>query len=260
MKIMIIATILILLCSGCSTNNNLSSDSSFKYKDIKHIFISQMEEQELQFKPQSVHFVDYHTKTGNYLFRGGIPLSSGGFTYNQLMHTFRSIAKKKLNRDIPSDAFLIDISLLNNIIEEQSLKQEAAFLSRNPEKGILLNYPVYGALTSPFSYSEKRRKELQVVPSFENLEWLVGRIKSLIDDNKAAAQIIYVHWNSGHDRTGQVIGAYKMTYSSNSYQCVYSDANKIAERLISSYCRSGLQWYACYLKDNKGFESIGDIY
>ena len=259
-KVILVTIILALSSWGCSVSSKLSRCFGPPPEDTQHIFLSQMSERNSQFKSDTVHFVDYHTKTGNYIFRGNMPLINNSFAYDQLMNTIRNIVKNKLHRTLPSDTFLIDISLINPVIEEQDLKRESLFFKQNPDKGILINHPIYGALTSPNSYPEELRKELEQIPSLGHLSRLVENINELIDTKNSKAQIIYVHCEAGHDRTGEVIAAYQMRYAQISYECAYSNANKIAGRLISGYSQSGLQWYAYYLKDIKNIKTIGDIY
>ena len=224
-KIALIAAALAATCAGCNISKPLIRYFTLPPEDIRHILLSQQMESGSQFEPQTVHLVDFHSKSGNYLFRGNTPLINGSFSYELLMATCRNIAKNRLNRVLSDDAFLIDISLINPTVEKQELRQEIAFFNNNPDKGFLINHPVYGALASPNSYPEAQRKQLENAPDLGNMDKLVANIKTLIDTRKSTPQIIYVHCSTGYDRTGETIAAYGMHHSALSYECAYCNAN-----------------------------------
>ncbi len=180
----------IFLIAGCSSQKaQWSKLSHSPPPDTRDFFIAQKLEQGSDFKPAAVRLVDYHSKTGNYLFRGNIPLKNGTFTYDELMTTLNEIAKKKLHRTIPKDALLIDVSLINSIVEDADLKKEELFFNNNPDKGQLIKHPIYGALTSPNWYPEELRKEFVQIPSIGHLRNLIDQLKALIDNTSNSRRL-----------------------------------------------------------------------
>ncbi|MDP0561327.1 MAG: dual specificity protein phosphatase family protein [Candidatus Endonucleobacter sp. (ex Gigantidas childressi)] len=248
-----------LVCGyGCSVSNKSSVYTTPLQQDIQHLlpYISQTN---YPFSLDTIHLVDFHRRTGNYIFRGNTPLSNGIFPYEKLMSAIKHIASKKLHRTIDDNHFLINISLINNIAEESHLKTEELFFKNNPDKGEFINHPIYGAPTSPNNYPPDRRKEIENTPDIDDISGLLSNIKKKLDHKKDRPQIIYIHCQSGFDRTGVVIAAYQMRYSQCSYESAYINANKIAGRLITNNCHAGLQWYAYYLQDIENLTSIGAI-
>jgi len=229
-------------------------------QDTQHLLQPYMSKTIQHLNLETIHYVDYHRGTGNYIFRGNTPLSNDGFPYEELMREIKHIANNKLHRIIGDNPYLIDISLINNIAEESHLKIEELFFKNNPDKGELVNHPIYGALTSPNCYPKNIRKEMEKIPNIDNMSQLLSTIKEKIDHKKDRPQIIYIHCQSGFDRTGEVIAAYQMRYSQCSYESAYTNANKIAGRPINNYCHAGLQWYAYYLQDIENLTSIGAIH
>ncbi|WP_419533158.1 hypothetical protein [Endozoicomonas sp.] len=214
-----------------------------------------------EFKPERVHLVDYNEQTGNYLFRGNMPLNSKTFAYHELMGIVNSHAIEQTGSPIPEMVRIIDISLINTINpnERRHLAKEHGFFDQNKELGEVIHYPVYGIPVSVKHTHRKWRKHFAKKWGKDKLESLVNNLKRRLDQDETATIILYVHCEAGFDRTGELIAAYQLRHQGKSYHQAYQNAVLVAGRQISSLSKHGLQWYAYYLKEVEKLPTIGDI-
>ncbi|MGY4534167.1 hypothetical protein ACVW0Y_003305 [Pseudomonas sp. TE3786] len=234
--------------------------------DIRSLYGKVLEEQLKEitagssFSPELVHLVDHDSNTGNFLFRGNMPISNKAFSYQQLVAAMRNASP---GVPLPDKVYLIDVSLVNSInpAEAADLKIEQGFWQQNPTLGKLINHPVYGSITSPNDYPSALRKRLEKIPTISRIDDLVVDLQALLKmpQMSGVTLAIYVHCEAGKDRTGEVAAAYAMKYLGSSYAKAYANANAIAKRAISQFSRNELQWYAYYLKDVRKVPSIGPI-
>ncbi len=61
------------------------------------------------------------------------------------------------------------------------------------------------------------------------------------------------------DRTGEIIGSYMMEYMGYSYEEVLALDNSMAQNYRGTDIANALQWYATYLKEDRGIAIIGKI-
>jgi hypothetical protein len=248
---------LALVVAGCTTP---------AYKDSRHIYAQILEQQagetheQNKFTPELVSLLATDAGSGNYLFRGNMPIDGNEFSYNQLRAAMKKAAPGGV---LPEQYFLIDISLVNSINpnEAADLAIERQFWKVNSHLGQVINHPVYGSLTSPNDYPEQVRKKLERIPTLSSTDVLLENIQSLLLANQANAQplVLYIHCEAGKDRTGEVAAAYAMKYQGSSYLDAYANAKRIAGRDLSSFSRNELQWYAYYLREVQNVQTIGDI-
>jgi len=65
----------------------------------------------------------------------------------------------------------------------------------------------------------------------------------MLQEHKENPTIIYIHCQAGIDRTGELSGAYMLTYLSKSLEDVTKISNDIAGGEISKYSLNALKWY-----------------
>lgn len=213
------------------------------------------------FKPKRVHLVAFNEKTGNYLFRGNMPLNSETFAYDELLGVINSHTLEKLGTSLPETVRIIDVSLVNSIekSEKKHLEKERSFFSQNPDLGEVINRPIYGIPISVKHTHRKWRKHFSKKWGRDKLDNLVTNLNVWLDKDEEHPVIIYVHCEAGFDRTGEVIAAYQLRYQGKSYNQGYQNAVEVAGRNISSFSKHGLQWYAYYLREIERLPTIGDI-
>ncbi len=244
----------------------LSACSGPAIKDTRDVYSLVLEEQaketaeKQKFNPKLVSLINKSADSGNFLFRGNMPLNANGFAYNELV---AALKKASVGKNLPEQFYLVDISLINSLNPQEAsdLKIEQTFWHQNSSMGELLNHPVYGSLSSPNDYPENVRKKLEKIPTLSNTDALLERIQSLLlaRQQSGLPLVLYIHCEAGKDRTGEVAASYAMKYLGSSYADAYASAKRIANRDISTYSRNELQWYAYFLKDIKNLPNIGPI-
>lgn len=212
--------------------------------------------------PNLVRLVQGDLATGNFLFRGNMPVANGAFQYDDLVQSMRNAAQAA-GRTLPPQFRIIDISLVNELTpgEKNDLAVEMAYWNSHAGQGRLVNHPIYGSLTSPHLYPEAERRRLERKPSLGHVGQLVDDIQHLLTTRSAdgVPVLLYVHCEAGKDRTGETIAAWSMKYMGVSYVAALANANAIAGRDISRFSKNGLQWYAYDLKDYVGIPTVGPI-
>ncbi len=220
-----------------------------------------------------VHLVDHYVEKGynNFLFRGSDPvLNSNEFAYDELVDLIKAAAQRD-GVDLPDDFYLIDVSLL--FVELADLSVEMQYFAENPEKGEFVNYPVFGHIGgnqfertihiadrsvhfinhflsySVFGKLERKLKEFQNAnQSLTHLDIkAVTGIRGLLTQKREKSIIVYVHCVAGCDRTGEVIGAYRMQYMEEDVQTVFNKNTQECGRAENSFSVSSLEAYYRYL-------------
>jgi hypothetical protein len=244
----------------------LSACTTPAYKDSRHIYAQILEQQagestDLQkFSPAMVSLIALNSESGNFLYRGDMPINGQQFSYDELRSALKNATP---GGALPDQYFVVDISLVNSINPQEAvhLGIERRFWKDNNELGQVINHPVYGSLTSPNDYSTEERKRLEKIPTLSSTDVLLENIQSLLLANQlnGLPLVLYIHCEAGMDRTGEVAAAYAMKYLGSSYADAYANAKRVARRELRSVSRNELQWYAYYLRDVQNVSTIGEI-
>ncbi|CAH0536255.1 hypothetical protein [Vibrio marisflavi] len=188
----------------------------------------------------SVQFLDYSAKTGNYIFRGDLPdyQNADGKTYTFDMTTLKEkLANAKLSNGtpaLPSQYFLVDISLLDPALNPNDARNDLAevqYFVHNPTEGKFIAWPLLGSYVPPVSVSKTVKiKHIPITKTLEipNTPWYAqGKFSSTFNyDNlykravalhkmlntkyKDMPVVFYIHCHSGCDRTGMMATAYSI--------------------------------------------------
>ena len=140
------------------------------------------EEEGEVFDPSRTHFIAHSSSSSgfsNSLFRGNEPATSNlSFAYSSLVSTMRSTALSEGNFTLPSEFYIIDINLLNELKESdrEDIALEKAFFSSHPHLGEFVNWVIAGDLTSPLDYPKFVRKEMAKEIEFWQFDKLHSRI------------------------------------------------------------------------------------
>jgi len=204
------------------------------------------------YNPDATRLVDYFQPSENltnFIFRGDEPLDDNHtFAYDEMVAAFRERAAAA-NLTFPSRFYLLDFSLLN-IFEFEDINAEKQFFEENPHLGEYYNWVTIGTLLDPMIFPYEIRKEMaERLPEwqFDQLPSLMDKLHSMIQQTYNESLVIYIHCEAGHDRTGEVSGAYYMKWLNWSYQqtLVYDDW--VAHREIYKESLFAMTWYCWYL-------------
>ena len=215
-------------------------------------------------RSERVHLVDYRMDEDGkvWLFRGADPVvGKHTFAYEALVAAMRAAAAKK-NVTLPQDFHLVDVSFL--FIERADLAAEKEFFAANPDKGEFLQYPIFGvvgpawlhrvlnlagALVSPSeAQAALENAQRAAAPVWSRLDIAaVQALHRLMEEAHDRPVVIYAHCFAGCDRTGEVIGAYRMQHMDMGLRDVYALSTQECGRPIRKPNRRALQAYCTYL-------------
>jgi hypothetical protein len=222
-------------------------------------------------KASRLHLVDQFAQHNNFLFRGSDPvLHDKVFAYDELVQLMRTAARAK-GVILPDDFYLIDVSLL--YVERADKSVEKKYFHDNPYKGEYVNYPVFGHIGGNrfervIHISDKVvgfLKKFVDYPIFGSLDKLlkyvekgeqklthldiqaVTGIRGLLTQKRDRAVVVYVHCVAGCDRTGEIIGGYRMQYMRQSLQDVYAQNTRECQREENVFSKDALLAYCRYL-------------
>ena len=212
-----------------------------------------------------VRLVDRST-TGNFLFRGGIPLnSSDEFAYHQLVREMRRVA----GAGFPSHFQLVDICLLT--AETADIENERQFFTTNPHLGRFIHWPIYGvgsvrtacaslgipssecAAEQPANLTAHVRGRLVAAykdwaDAGNQLDDRLSYIRSLLLSEHSTPLVLFGHCECGCDRTGEVFAAYAIRYLNQSFTQAMTFDESVPHRHIGYHNQLAAQWYCLYLQ------------
>lgn len=213
-----------------------------------------------------VHLVD-HGPT-NFLFRGNMPTndtdkSHPTFAYDTLLQYFAKRASEA-GVSFPSKVYLVDISL-NNAFDGADFAAEQAYWKSAPASvGKFINWPLgLAGLVPPSAYSTHKRYEManSSVWKVDHIPERVAQIRQMLMGAAGPGGVpiaIYVHCTAGCDRTGEVIGAYRLQYQTQNLTEMYALDTSECGRSPNYFSTGALEWYCYYWEDNNGMRDIGD--
>lgn len=211
-----------------------------------------------------VHLVDHNAKTNNFFFRGNMPVVNGSFAYDTLIEYFQKRAKEA-NVPLPTANFtLVDLSL-NNAFDGKDFDAEKAFWKdkANAKYGRFINWPLVGGLVSPKKFSKAEREKMAngTVWKVDKLPKRVVALRDLLDTPNTAPGVVstfvYVHCTAGCDRTGEMVGSYRMKYTTENITNVYAHDAFECGRPPNYWSTTAIEWFCLYIQEN-GRPEFGD--
>jgi len=208
------------------------------------------------FNPKKVNLID---RAGiNWLFRGNEPKNSSNlFVYTELVSVMQQVALAQANATLPSSFYLLDLSFES--YEVSDIIVEKAFFAENPTLGNFTDWVIVGDLTGPNEYPASVVKDRAITLPVWQIDKLPARLVQLRTILNSPGPnnipvVIYIHCEAGSDRTGEVSGAYYLTYLKfPSFADVIALDDKIAGRPIKNESANALQWYCYYLQYAKNY-------
>lgn len=212
------------------------------------------------------HIVDVHhwmhDAPPNILFRSNMPVnSSGGFDLALLLDGVKKRADA-LQLQLGWPPYVMDVSLNNEFDIKDGFGKEQAFWRKpsSAQHGNFTNWPLGTAGVAPPSlYSEAKRREL-----LNTTMWEVDKLPQRVDllhDMLVTTQVpgrsvvFVVHCSAGCDRTGEVIGAYRLKYGGmnldgtsglpHNVTSMYALNTAECGRSPNYWSTTALEWY-CY--------------
>lgn len=224
------------------------------------------------------HCVAREPTTGNYLFRSNMPLATNAtgfayaadFGYDDIKDFVQQRAPEECGPDpAPDDFFLVEVTLNNALDDTDGLLAVHAWHGwpDNMGRGRLVDWPLIGALAPAGDVPEDKRgpvsEQLFVVDQIPDR---VAALNRLLTSTPAWAEgkplVVVVHCSAGCDRTGEMIGSWRLTVSeSQPTQMTAAEAYNlnVAEcgRAPNCYSTHALEWY-CLLLQDQGVTGLGD--
>jgi hypothetical protein len=163
----------------------------------------------------------------------------------------------------PSQYFLVIVNLVHpNEVGEIELALTYFNEPDNRQRGQINLWDTNGTPVCYFTTEEDKRGRL--VETIEQwlgdpLEWRVATLRSWLEDATLLPApgpvgmpvVIYVHCDGGCDRTGEMIGAYRLRYLNETWAKVWGD--QPCQRPMGCNNYRALQWYAFWLNQTQGF-------
>ena len=183
----------------------------------------------------------------NYIFRGNNPfVTKNGekvFAYDELTKNFNSILNKQ-GLALPQDYYLVDFSLLD-LDEYYDIEKERKFFAANPQAGRLINVSTLSPSLLLKSSKDANKITKEVIENYNS--WLTETLEKL---HEIAAKkldkpvVIYIHCNSGRDRTGMIAANYRLLFSKMNLAEVRQkniaeagrNSDEFYDRAMRSYC------------------------
>ena len=211
---------------------------------------------------EKVHLVDYNATTGNFLFRGNLPVINQTFVFETLSADMKN-RSEALNIPFPTN-FTLNIFSLLWIVEEPftDYKYETEFWSLNDSKkyGNFEEWPIsFSGLTlTPDMIPES--VALTLAANMVEIDGLVEKVqtlKELLSTQFDKPLVIYTHCHHGCDRTGLLVGAYRMFHDDMTVEEMYSRNLNECGRTEDYMATESLKWFCLMLKELKG-NNYGD--
>lgn len=216
-----------------------------------------------------IHLVDHDPATGNLLFRGNMPTNgSHDFALETLLQYLRQRANES---SVPfphaGEFTLYDISL-NNDFDGKDFKAERDFWNdpSTASLGKFINWPLgLAGILSPSHFSASKVQSM-ANGSVWKIDQIPDRVQQIrnwlttpLPSKKPLVQ--YVHCTAGCDRTGEVVGAYRMRYNSNNVVDMYTKDVAECGRPPNYWSTTALEWFCEYIFYNPTFglgNKVGD--
>lgn len=207
--------------------------------------------------------------SNNLLFRGGMPTDNGAFDLSDLDAAFR-----REYSQVPASYYLVDISLVFDL--EPGLAVERAYFRdpTNANVGQLVWWPTWGSLRCYYQTNQVEQSRLVTTLDEWLPDTLIRRTETLrymletswapgwtpydpgynLPGTPSPPCVFYVHCDGGCDRTGEIIGAYRLRYNSYSWLQMYNEQPCGRPLGCSNY--RALQWYAMWLNQTFSFNLV----
>jgi hypothetical protein len=227
---------------------------------------------------ETLRYVD--TVGANYLYRGGSAITTDPkgnqiFDYGGLTNAIAHASNNPPQRP-PSSYYLVVVNLRHST-EGIALSCETDFFSDGGpgrQLGQMQFWDTYGTDRCYFETAPEQQKELIATLGVwlpDPLIWRVATLRSWLEDpltlpiqplpNPSQPTVVYVHCSGGCDRTGEMIGAYRLRYMPSSWTMANAWSNMCNEHPCENPmgCNNyrAVQWYAFWLNQTLDYSLTG---
>lgn len=225
-----------------------------------------------------VEHVEYVDSVGqSFLFRGQAPLTGGStspvhFNYKGLKRAIANAAAQA-GVALPAKYAIVDVSQLwvddlseaerqpmpqQALLERKLANKEYDFFKANPRLGQAHLWPSAGTEVSPTDAALQACRDALAAtrddwlrdPLQKRVETIRGWMEDPPQIGITRPMVVYVHCYGGCDRTGQLIGAYRMRYMNMTWEEMEAANAAASQRPTPPFfvenCNA-LRWYARYL-------------
>jgi hypothetical protein len=214
----------------------------------------------------TLRFVD--VVEGNFLFRGGSPTACQPdpnkpgqcitvFDYDGLTNMMMSKCPPYAQLRPPFYLVVVNLRHMNEI---DDIKLELDYFAKHGDRGRVHLWDTNGTPNCYFTSAPGERPRL--LASFDQwlpdpLIWRVATLRRMLEPSQLSTPVVvYVHCSGGCDRTGEMIGGYRLRYMGWSWRAMWDE--QPCERPLGCDNYRALQWYAHWLNQTLGF-SLTDI-
>jgi hypothetical protein len=218
----------------------------------------------------SLRFVDKVGK--NFLFRGGAPVSQkpdGTYMFDDGLFTALSKAPN-LPTPLPSSYYTVIMCLLQPPGDDQVIAAERTHFSDNPAVGQFNLWATNGTPRCYFHVQDPLEREFLLRTMEEWLDdpliWRVATLRRWLETSQLPVPVpdkplvFYVHCSGGCDRTGEMIGGYRLRCMDYSWLSMWQEQPcnfQGQPRPMGCNNYRALQWYAYWLNATLGFSLSG---
>lgn len=200
-----------------------------------------------------VHLVYHNTRHNTWFFRGNMPANASMFQYDDLQAALAARATEA-GYKLPTLNYLVDVTL-NNPFDGTDYYHELEFWANplNALKGEIVHWPLVGNVVSPGDVAETERHALIDNGTIWEVDHIPKRIAQLnqwldFPTNVTLPHVYYVHCSAGCDRTGELVGSYRIKYMlptvpfTNASGMFWLDTTECG-RSPNYYSTTALMWY-----------------
>eukprot|EP01138_Halocafeteria_seosinensis_P003533 gb/GECG01003611.1/.p1 GENE.gb/GECG01003611.1/~~gb/GECG01003611.1/.p1 ORF type:complete len:242 (+),score=26.12 gb/GECG01003611.1/:1-726(+) len=207
-----------------------------------------------------VHLVDKSEDNRNWLFRGNFPGGPNGtYAYDELIQFLHKRALDEGGAPLPKNFDLRVVSFDN--IFESNFNLEKRFYQNHPSKANLTIWTLIGGLLPPQFVDNKTREQILEDPdllfAIDKLPSRLEQAHQWVHGMQDSPLVVYWHCEGGCDRTGEISGAYYVTYQGYNITAAYDKNTKDCGRPENYWSINMLGWYCLYYEKQSG-NDIGD--
>jgi hypothetical protein len=210
------------------------------------------------------HCVDYDEATGNFIFRSNMPVIDNEFAYDTIVSYFSERAQEECGVALPDDFYFVDVTL-NDALDNTDWAYEKEFWSdyHNFDLGRIVLWPIaLTTLVPPYVYPDVKAKQManESVWKIDQLPRRVSYLHDMFVTPHDKPWVMLVHCTAGCDRTGEFIGAYRLSYQNADVYDMYAKNTYECGRSPNYYSTTSLEWYCLYVQEHQPRRDVGDCY
>ena len=197
-----------------------------------------------EFDPKKVRLVDQVGQ--NVIIRMPNPAIKGAFAEQAFYDAIQSVLPEGMSKDL-STRKIISFNLMHPWAEYEEYSVEKSWFKAEAKNNReFRNYPQLGSFL-PATWLPKWARDF-LVPYRRHLGLstasVVQDLRSEVLSQEGVPKIIVVHCVSGRDRTGMIVGEYRVAYMGKSYEEVVKENQEVAGKSQDYWSRNSLRWMA----------------